>query len=466
MIRKKILKDEQLWFSAQDIEIKSENPFYSKLDALLESFDFGKKVREAFSPYYSKKTNVRPPIDPEVYVKMIMVGFFEGISSERGIASKCDDSKSIRKFLHYDLIESTPDHTTLSIIRNRVPLKVISGVFNIVLEELRRQGLLIGKNLSMDSSVMEANAALSSLKNKMTQESYSEYVKKLAEAAGVDVSNKEAVARFDKNRKDRKTSNEEWENPYDKDARIGKTKHGATDMIYKPEHVVDLDTGAIVDADILFGDNHDADGQSERIANAQIRLYDISDKPEEVEPIETLTNDKGYFTVAEITAIQSQDIETVIPDKEIKRKTDKLTDEEVIAIERAREKVKSKEGKALLRRRGMYVERSFAHVLDAGGYRRSHLRGREKNCKRYLIAVATYNLSLLMRTIFGIGTPKQWAASYIFAIKCLIIYILHLQNEFTRNIDEITMRKFNFNKFQIFDTENPFPNYFTFSTAS
>jgi len=295
----------------------------------------------------------------------------------------------------------------------------------------------------MDSSVIEANAALSSLRNRMTEETYNDYVKKLAGESGIDTTNKEAVARFDKNRKDRKTSNKEWYNPYDKDAKIGRTKHGSTDMIYKPENIVDLDTGAIVDADVLFGDTFDADGQSERIANAQIRLYDISDKPEEVEPIETLTNDKGYYTVEEITEIQAQDIQTIIPDKEINRKTEKLSDEEALAVERAKLIVKSKTGKSLLKRRGMYVERSFAHILDSGASRRTHLKGIEKNRKRYFIATATYNLSLIMRTIFGIGTPRQWVATPIFVLNWIINVIssfkcvfIKVRNHFWTNINK------------------------------
>ena len=428
MIKKKYKQEESIWITTEQLQVRPQIAFYGKLNSVLDSFDFGNKVRKEFNSFYSQKANVRPPIDPEVYIKMMMVGFFEGISSERGIASRCADSFSIRAFLGYSLTESTPDHSTLSVIRNRIPLQVYSKIFSIVLEALKKAGLVKGKNLSLDSSVMEANAALGSIRNRMTEESYNEYIKKLAADAGIDPTDKEAVARFDRKRKDRKTSNKEWYNPHDKDAKIGRTKHGATDMIYKPEHTVDLDTGAIIDADILLGDQHDASEQSKRIANAQVRLYDIAENPEEVEPIETLTNDKGYYTVEEITAVQAQGIETVIPDREINRNTNKLTDEEALAVERAKSIVKSNKGKALLKRRGMFVERSFAHVLDSGANRRTHLKGIEKNRKRYLIATATYNLSLLMRTIFGIGTPKQWAASIIFLLKWIINHIFDFRN--------------------------------------
>lgn len=427
MIKKKYKQEESIWISIEQLQVKPQITFYIKLNSLLDSIEFGNMVRKEFAIYYSQKANVRPPIDPEVYIKMLMVGFFEGMSSERGIALRCADSFSIRAFLGYSLTESTPDHSTLSVIRNRIPLQVFNKIFSFVLKALKNAGLVKGKNLSLDSSVMEANAALSSIRNIMTEESYYEYIKKLAADAGIDPTDKEAVVRFDKKRKDKKTSNKEWYNPHDKDAKIGRTKHGATDMIYKPEHTVDLDTGAIIDADILFGDQCDASEQSERIANAQIRLYDISDNPEEVEHIETLTNDKGYYSVEEITTIQAQGIETVIPNKEINRNTDKLTAEEFFAFERAQSIVKSDKGKSLLKRRGMFVERSFAHVLDSGASRRSHLKGIEKIRKRYLIATASYNLSLLMRTIFGIGTPKQWAASIILLLKWISTNIFYFK---------------------------------------
>jgi transposase len=245
----------------------------------------------------------------------------------------------------------------------------------------------------------------------MTEESYAEYISELAKQSGVDPADKAAVARFDRKREGRKTSNKEWYNPFDTDAKIGKTKAGATDMLYKPEHVVDLDTGAIVDADILLGDCPDSEDLSERLIEAQVRLLDISDNPIEEETIETATADKGYYNVQENTEIQCLGITTVIPDKEINRNKKKLSDESATAVELAQSAVKSIKGKELLKRRGMHVERSFAHVLDCGGERRTTLRGINNNRKRYLIATATYNLSLLMRTIFGIGTPKQWLAN-------------------------------------------------------
>jgi transposase len=412
MIREKISQQQpSFWVATEELKVKSKITFYSKLNTVLNEMNFGEQIRKLCEPYYSDKSNCRPPIDPEIYFKMLMIGFFENIRSERGIASRCADSLSIREFLGYLIIESTPDHSSLSVIRKRLPLSIYSQVFSIALKELEKRGLVKGKNLAFDSSVMEANASLSRLKNRMTEESYAEYISELAKQSGVDPADKAAVARFDRKREGRKTSNKEWYNPFDTDAKIGKTKAGATDMLYKPEHVVDLDTGAIVDADILLGDCPDSEDLSERLIEAQVRLLDISDNPIEEETIETATADKGYYNVQENTEIQCLGITTVIPDKEINRNKKKLSDESATAVELAQSAVKSIKGKELLKRRGMHVERSFAHVLDCGGERRTTLRGINNNRKRYLIATATYNLSLLMRTIFGIGTPKQWLAN-------------------------------------------------------
>lgn len=431
MIRKKFKQQQtDFWISSEKLQVKPQITFFSKLNSVLDSIDFGKNIRKLCKSYYSDRTDCRPPIDPEVYFKMLMIGFFENIKSERGIASRCADSLSIRDFLGYSIYETTPDHSTLSVTRYRLPDTINSQIFSMVLKALKDCGLVKGKNLSLDTSIIEANASLLSLQNRMTEESYAEYIKELAKEAGINPDDKAAVARFDRKREGRKTSNKEWYNPYDPDAKIGQTKDGATDMIYKCEHVVDLDSSAIIDADILLGDTGDTNHLSERIVEAQIRLNDISDNPIENKSAETITADKGYYNIQEITEIQCLGFDTVIPDKEFKRNTSKLSDEQALAVELAHSSVASIEGKALLKRRGSHVERSFAHVLDCGGERRTTLRGIENNRKRYLIAVACYNLSLLMRTIFGVGTLKQFLANSNFTFNLILKSILQLQKRF------------------------------------
>ena len=191
------------WISTDELQVKPQISFYSNLTEILNTIDFGDQIRTLCEPYYSDKSNCRPPIDPEIYFKMLIVGFFENIKSERGIASRCADSLSIRVFLGYSLIESTPNHSTLSVIRHRLPESIFHQVFSIVLKELKNKGLVKGKNITFDTSIMEATASLRSLDNRMTQESYAEYIQNLAKESGVHPEDKAAIARFDRKRKDR-----------------------------------------------------------------------------------------------------------------------------------------------------------------------------------------------------------------------------------------------------------------------
>jgi transposase len=408
----------EFWVARNDLARAQASRFYDKLDETLEEMDFGAKVHGFCAPLYSSGEKGRPPIDPVVYFKMLMVGFLENLPSERAIAARCGDSLMIRRFLGYELDENTPDHSSFTVIRQRLTQEVYQSVFDIILEGLRRHGLLRGKNLGIDSSVMEANASLRALENRNTGEAYWEYVRRLAAEAGVDAQDAAAVRRFDKQRPGRKTSNQEWVNPYDRDAKVSKAKDGATDMLYKPENIVDLDTGAILNAEVRKADEADTEGLVERTI-AAVELVEAIREESSMggEPVpaatETLTADKGYYCVEDLEAIQEGGIQTIISDPLSNRRVDKLDGSGQAAVSNARLSAKSVEGKELLRRRGMHIERSFAHILDSGGMRRATLRGQVNLDKRYKIAAATYNLSQLMRHHFGIGTSKQAAASVL-----------------------------------------------------
>jgi transposase len=298
---------------------------------------------------------------------MLMVGFFEDLSSERAIAARCADSLSVRGFLGYDLMEATPDHSSLSVIRQRLGVEIYQHIFELILETLHHHGLLKGRHLGIDSSVLEANASLRNLVARNTQENYWDYVRRLAAEAGVDVQDPEAVRRFDKKRPGRKTSNREWVNPHEPQASIGKTKDGATDMIYKPEHVVDLETGAIVAAEVRPGDAADTAQLPERIVEAGVTLSQIMPEVAVEKLVESVTGDKGYFALAEISQLQDLGIRTVIRDPySIQRRRDKLGREERAVLNRAQRAVGSTSGQNLLRWRGEHLERSFEHVLDEG----------------------------------------------------------------------------------------------------
>ena len=237
----------------------------------------------------------------------------------------------------------------------------------------------------------------------------STYVKRLAAEQGIDPEDAAAVRKFDRQRPG-KGSNQDWENPHDPDAKIGPRKHGGMDMIYKPETVVDLDTGAVVQAEVQPGDHADHQEVATKVLEAQQSINQASGQAKDTLTGQTVTADKGYYAVDGLQALQHEGIRTVIADPVSDRRLDKLEPAQRQAVQAARRSTKSKYGKALLRRRGMHIERSFAHILDCGGMRRATLCGWENLNKRFKLAAAFYNLSQLMRKLFGLGTPKQLAA--------------------------------------------------------
>ena len=398
-----------LWVPTQELPRTSATSFYQRLDRALAGSGFGDAVRELCAPYYEmdRSRGGRPGIDPEVYFKMQMVGFFEGIPSERGIAARCADSLSIRQFLHYELHEATPDHSSLTVIRQRLGPEVYEKVFALVLKALRDHKLFRRRKLGIDASVMEANASLRSLEHRLTGEDYQEYVSALAKAAGMGTADPAAVRRFDRNRKGRKTSNDTWKNPHDPDAKIGRTKRGETRMVYKPEHVVDLETGAIVDADIRPGNEHDTADLTEKVLEVEARVNEVMEDDKNTERVELVSADKGYFKLDEISILTGVGIDPAISAPQRKRRADRLSEEDRVALEAAQAVVTSEAGRGWMRKRSELVERGFQHVLDCGGARRTTLRGRENIRKLYLIKAACANLSLLMRQLVGVGTPRQ-----------------------------------------------------------
>lgn len=283
----------------------SPSRFYELLDGTLEAMGFGSQVREICEPAYADaRRGGRPGIDPVVYFKMLMIGFFEGVESERQIAARCADSLSLRGFLGYALDEETPDHSSMSVIRQRLGSVCFEGVFALVLAALRQHGLLKGRHLGIDSSVIEANASLRNLSERNSEEGYWEYVKRLAQEAGLETDNGAELRAFDRKRTGKKMSNEQWQNPNDPDAKIGRTKDGATDMVYLPEHTVDLETGAIVQAQVLAGDHRDSEDLSQRVIEAVVIVQEAMGSADVEQMPETITADKGYFSLQEIGLLQ------------------------------------------------------------------------------------------------------------------------------------------------------------------
>ena len=400
-------KQGELWIESARVAKPKSQGFYSKLNEHLAGMDFARQVWAWCAPAYCEENRGgRPGIDPVVYLKMLMVGFFENLRSERAIAARCEDSLSVRAFLGYGLEESTPDHSSLSVIRQRLGPEIYQGIFEIMLSALKAHGLFRGRHLGIDSSTMEANASLRTLVHRNTEQAYWEYVKELASEEGIDPEDEGAVRRFDKKRPGRRTSNEEWKNPHDPQAKVGRTKDGACDMIYKPEHVTDLESGAIVQVEVLEGDHADTKALSERVACA-VEVVNRIVANEQDGVVRSLTADKGYFAIEEIAQIQEFDMRTVIGDANAtRRRKEALSAPLRQALHRAARAVKSQSGKALLRKRGMHLERGFEHILDQGGLRRATLKGTENLTKRYKIAAACFNLSLLMLYPPGSWDPK------------------------------------------------------------
>ena len=352
----------------------------------------------------------------------MMVGFLEGIGSDRGIAARCSDSLILRRFLGYTLTEETPDHSSFTVFRKRLPQDVFQAAHEVVLEGLRTHGLLKGRHLGIDSSVIEANASLSGLVQRNTEKGYWDYVKELAKEAGVDPEDPAAVARFDRNRPGRKTSNKEWYNPHDPDAKVGRTKDGACDMIYKPEHIVDLESGAIIAGEVRFGDAGDAVDLSTRLIEAVELVEEIygQDPQDGTSRVADITGDKGFHNPVELGIIQEETgARTIIGDANAaRRQPDNLEPEARQAVDKAARAVKSKSGKKQLKKRGEHIERGFAHVLDCGGLRRTTLKGLANISKRYLCGILAFNLSLIMRKLTGVGTPRQAAAARGLLLAC------------------------------------------------
>jgi transposase len=408
---------EELWLRPGDLVKGPQEGFYARLNAALEKIGFTESVHRHCEPHYKTGTSSggRPPVDPAVMFKMLIVGFLEGIGSERGIAARCGDSLTIRRFLGYRLTEETPDHSSFTVFRQRLPQEVFEAVHVVILQGLKAHGLLKGRQLGIDSSIIEANASLSGLTERNTEESYREYVRKLAAAHGVNPDDAAAVARFDRKRKGRKTSNKDWHNPDDPDAKIGRTKDGACDMVHKPEHIADLESGAIISAEVRPGDAGDARNLCGRVLAAVERIETLHSRAhcEGQSHVKSLTADKGYHDALELAMLHHESgLRTVMGDAAAgRRRLERMEPELRTAVQRTARAVKSASGKKLLRARGEHLERGFAHVLDAGGLRRTTLRGLVRINKRYLCGIIAFNLSLLMRKLTGHGTPKQAAAA-------------------------------------------------------
>src|SRR5580704_6830642 len=384
--RKDRERQEDLWVAYTNMAAGPGHPFYARLNEVLEGEGFD--------------------------------AFVEGIESERGIAWRLKDSLSLRHFVGIALDEDTPDHSTISRTRRLIDLETHKQVFSWVLGLLADRALLAGKRISIDATTLEASAAMRSIVRRDTGERYEEFLTGLAKASGIETPTREDLARLDRKRKKR-TSNQEWKSPTDQDARVAKMKDGRTHLAHKAEHAVDLDTGAVVAVTLQAADLGDTTVQ-ETLADGGLAVADLVDReaelhPEEepkvnVEGIEELVADKGYHSGEALEQIKELEVRTYIPEKKQPGKRHwKGKQGQQQAVYQNRQRVRGGYGKKLLRRRGEFVERTFAHCYETGGMRRCTLHGRKNILKRLLIHVGAFNISLVMRKMLGAGKPRELA---------------------------------------------------------
>ena len=411
--QRKVEHQEELFVMAEDLPKSDGHAFYVKLNGILAEGGFDRWVEELCSPYYSNGKG-RPSIPPGVYFRMLLVGYFEGIGSQRGIAWRCADSLSLRAFLGVRLTEQTPDHSSLTVIRDRLPQSVHEAVFRWILKLAAEKKLLNGKTVAVDSTTMEANAAMKSIVRRETGENWKAYVIGLMKKQGVIAADAEPtmdeVQRFDRARQDKKVSNEDWKSPTDADAKIARMKDGTTHLAYKAENVVDTQSGLIVAGEIYAADKSDTATLEDSVHAAQTNLTEAEIDAK----ITEVVADKGYHSTDLMDKLaQRTQYRTYIAEPKTstgKRNWKGVSPQARKAIQSNRKRLKRKKGKELQRHRSETVERSFAHVMETGGSRRSWLRGEEKVRKRYAIATAAYNIGVLMRSLFGIGTARSLQA--------------------------------------------------------
>jgi transposase len=407
-------RQEPIWIPQTELPQTVAHPFYTRLNQVLEERGFDEFVEGRCAAFYAERMG-RPSLAPGRYFRLLLVGYFEGIDSERGIAWRAADSLGLRRFLGVGWDEMPPDHSTISRTRRLIDLETHQAVFGWVLELLAEKGLLKGKTVGIDGTTLEANAAMRSIVRRDSGESYEEFLRQLAQESGISTPTREQLAKLDRKRA-KKGSNDDWVNPHDPDAEITKMKDGSTHLAHKAEHAVDLETGAVVAVNLAGGAAGDTETILETLPLAGENLTEVAcvTNPQQAgdgvpaEGPEEVVADKGYHSNDTLEVLGEAEVRTYISEPDRGRRNWKGKREAKKAVYGNRRRIGGERGKEVLRQRGELVERSFAHAYETGGMRRLHLRGRENILKRILIHVGGFNLSLVMRKLLGKGTPRGW----------------------------------------------------------
>jgi transposase len=432
--RKKRERQESLWYSGE-LPVAPGHPFYQRLNEVLGKADFDRFCEKSCAGFYHAKLG-RPSLPPGLYFRIMMIGFFEGLDSERGIAWRVADSLTLRQFLSIGLDEPTPDHVTISRTRRLIGAETHQRIFGWVLERLAEGGLIKGKTLGVDSTTLEANAAMKSIVRRDTGESYSAYLKRLAEAEGVEGADAAALRRMDRKRR-KKAANQDWTSPVDAEAEITKLKDGRTALAYKAENAVDMETGAIVAVTTHGGAQADTATVEETViaagtAVAELMAEETAEGQHTVHPggIEEVVADKGYHSNEVAVGLAELGVRTYIAEPERGARNWQGKEAEKKAVYANRRRLRGEYGKRMQRRRGEKIERNFAHQFDTGGLDRLWVRGRENVHKKLLIQAAACNLALLLRSLYGAGKPKAAHDHSRSAVLAILAFMKALESAF------------------------------------
>jgi transposase len=435
MGRRKEERQQALFIPVVDLPRSAAHPFYAKLNEVLAGWKFDEFVEAECAKFYAEKLG-RPSLAPGRYFRLLLIGYFEGIDSERGIAWRCSDSLSLRSFVGYEINEKSTDHSTISRTRRLIDIETHQAVFQWVLKVLADYDLISGKTVGIDATTLEANAAMRSIVRKDTGQNYQAFLTDLARASGIETPTREDLAKIDKKRKN-KASNDDWENPHDPDAKIAKMKDGSTHLAHKQEHAVDFDSGAVLAVTIQPADQGDTTTWRQTVEETYQNLNAVREDERVADkihpkPLEEAVSDKGYHSNQTMTDMAELEIRSYAsePDHGRRNWEDKAAERDAVYANRRR--IRGKRGKELLAKRGELLERSFAHTLETGGMRRVYLRGRTNILKRMLIHVGGFNLGLVMRKLIGKGTPRGLQGAFLRLLGPIYVLWMVMQGVWSR----------------------------------
>jgi transposase len=407
-----------LFVSTADLAARP-HPYYDAVNRVLDAHHFDAFVEDLCAPFYDDGTRGgRPGLPPGVYFRCLLVGYFEGIDSERGIDWRCNDSLSLKAFLGVAVDQPAPDHSTISRTRRLVDLETHAQVFQFVLKVLANHSLVEGKTVGVDSTTLEANAAMRGIVRRDTGEGYQEFLTRLAKESGIETPTRDDLAKLDRKRK-RKAGNDDWQSPGDPDAKITKMKDGTTHLAHKAEHAVDLGDGghgAILAVNVCDAAAGDTATITDTVVAATENLRAVSDDERVADKVSgdlmsEAVLDKGYHSRQTLLDLEEMEVRSYASEPARGRQQWDGQHAARDAVYANRRRVRGERGRRLLRSRGEKLERTFAHCYETGAMRRLHLRGRDNVAKRVLIHAAAFNVALMMRVAYGLRKPRGLSAA-------------------------------------------------------